>query len=368
VTAAQLVSLGGLGSYSNQDLGRVMTGKVASALPSIGELDEGLSGRASIKDLESMFQLMHLRFTAPRADPVLFGVVMSQTKTMMANQRAQPEFVFQEVLVDTMFQGHVRRKLPTAEQMAEVDLDKAMAFYKDRFADASDFTFVFVGTVDPGTLKPLVERYLASLPSTGRTETFRDLGITRPKGVVEKVVEKGIEPKSQTSLTFHGPFVYNQEQRVAINAMATILQTRLRETLREELGGTYSVGASAGYERLPRPEYTVSIGFGSDPANAETLAARVFEEIAAFKADGPTDTQVNDVKAALLRDFETRVKQNAFVLGQLVYKYQVGEAPETLLDVPSYYEKVTAASIQAAAKQYLDTANYVKVVLMPEKR
>lgn len=366
--ASQLIALGGLGSYSTQDLGRVMTGKVATASPLIGELEEGISGRASVKDLETLFQVIHMRFTAPRADAALFGVIMNQTTTMMANQRAQPEYVFQETLIDTLFQGHVRRKLPTPEEMGAVSLDKAMAFYKDRFADASDFTFIFVGTVNPDTLKPLAERYLGSLPSTGRKESYRDLGVTMPKGVVEKVVEKGIEPKSQTSITFHGPFEYNQDQRVAIRAMSDVLTTRLREALREELGGTYSVSASASYDRIPRAEYTLSIGFGSDPANADALGKRVFEEIAKFRADGPTEKQVTDVKAALHRDFETNIKTNGYVLGQLLGKYQLGEAPESLLAVPSYYDKITAATIQAAAKTYLDTSNYVKVVLMPEKK
>lgn len=367
-SSAQLIGLGGLGKYSNLELGKVMTGKVAAASASLDELEEGIVGRASVKDVESMFQMIHMRFTAPRADPVIFGVFMTQMKAILANQRAQPEFVYAETQADTMFQGHPRRKVPSPEQLGELNLDKALAFYKDRFADASDFTFVFVGTVNPDTLKPLVEQYLASLPSTGRKETWRDLGITRVKGVVEKVVEKGIEPKSQTSITFHGPFVYDQEQRVAINAMADVLETRLRESLREELGGTYSVGVSAGYARIPKPEFTVDIGFGSDPGRAEALSKRVFDEIAAFKAQGPTEKQVSDVKAALNRDFETSVKQNAYVLSQLVHKYQVGEAPQTLLDVPSYYARITAASIQAAAKQYLDTGNYVKLVLMPEKK
>jgi zinc protease len=293
---------------------------------------------------------------------------MSQMKSILANQRSTPEFVYAEAQTETMFQGHPRRKIPSPEQLSELNLDKALAFYKDRFADASDFTFVFVGTVNPDTLKPLVEQYLGSLPSTGRKETFRDMGVTRVKGVVEKVVEKGIEPKSETSITFHGPFAYNQDERIAIRAMTEVFQTRLRESLREELGGTYSVGVSAGYERIPKTEFTVDIGFGSDPGRAEALSKRVFEEIAKFKAEGPTEKQVNDAKAALNRDFETNVKQNAYVLSQLAFKYEVGDAPETLLEIPSYYEKITAATIQASAKKYLDTTNYVKVVLMPEKK
>jgi len=367
-SSAQLIGLGGLGKYSNLELGKVMTGKVAAASATLGEYDEGISGRASIKDLETMFQLIHMRFTAPRADPVIFGVFMSQMKSILANQRSTPEFVYAEAQTETMFQGHPRRKIPSPEQLSELNLDKALAFYKDRFADASDFTFVFVGTVNLDTLKPLVEQYLGSLPSTERKETFRDMGVTRVKGVVEKVVEKGIEPKSETSIVFHGPFAYNQEERIAIRAMADVFQTRLREALREELGGTYSVGVSAGYERIPKSEFTVEIGFGSDPGRAEALAKRVFEEIATFKAQGPTEKQVNDVKAALNRDFETNVKQNAYVLSQLAFKYEVGDAPETLLEIPSYYAKITAAGLQAAAKKYLDTTNYVKVVLMPEKK
>jgi zinc protease len=367
-SSAQLIGLGGLGKYSNLELGKVMTGKVAAASATLGEYDEGISGRASIKDLEAMFQLIHMRFTAPRADPVIFGVFMSQMKSILANQRSTPEFVYAEAQTETMFQGHPRRKIPSPEQLSELNLDKALAFYKDRFADASDFTFVFVGTVNLDTLKPLVEQYLGSLPSTGRKETFRDMGVTRVKGVVEKVVEKGIEPKSETSITFHGPFAYTQDERVAIRAMAEVFQTRLRETLREELGGTYSVGVSADYERIPKPEFTVDIGFGSDPGRADALSKRVFEEIASFKAQGPTEKQVNDVKAALSRAFETQVKQNAYVLSQLAFKYEVGDAPETLLDIPSYYEKISVATIQAAAKKYLDTTNYVKVVLMPEKK
>jgi len=180
-------------------------------------------------------------------------------------------------------------------------------------------------------------------------------------------VRKGIEPKSQTSAIFNGPFQYNQQERVAIRAMADILQTRLRETLREELGGTYSVGVGASYEDRPLQQYQVSISFGSDPSRTESLGKRVFAEIEAFKAGGPTEKQVSDAKAAMLRDFETNIRQNAYVLSQTAFKYQHGEAPETLLDIPSYYKKLSAAGIQAAARTYLNMARYVKVVLLPEK-
>jgi zinc protease len=365
--AASLVGLGGVGQLSNIELGKTMTGKVAVASASISALDEGLGGQASRKDVEAMFQLAYLRATEPRADPAIFGVMMGQMKAILANQRNSPEFAFSELVTSTLTQDHPRSRTPTPEQLDTISLDKAMAFYKDRFADMSDFTFVFVGTLDFTVLRPLVERYIASLPAAGRKETWKDIGVHTPAAVVEREVRKGIEPKSQTRITFSGPMKYDQEQRIAIRAMADIFQTRLRETLREELGGTYSVGVGAVVENRPREEYQVTISFGSDPARADALAKRVFAEMETFKAEGPTEKQVNDAKAAMLRSFETSIKQNGFVLGQVALKYQFGEAPETLLDVPSYYEQLTMAGIQAAAKTYLNTARYVKVVLLPEK-
>jgi zinc protease len=366
-SAAPLVGVGGVGDLSNIALGKAMTGKVASVSAAIGELEETLSGRASKKDLEAMFQLAYLRVTAPRADPAIFGVMMGQMKMMVANMQASPEFAFSEMVGKTMSQDHVRARTPSADQLASITLDDAMRFYKDRFADMGDFTFVFVGSLDPAVMRPLVERYLASLPSAGRKETWKDVGMHTPEGVVTREVRKGIEPKSQTAINFTGPFQYNQDQRVAIRAMADILQTRLRESLREELGGTYSVSAGARYENRPREQYQVSISFGSDPARAEALAARVLQEIEAFKTHGPTEKQVSDAKTKLDRDFETNIKQNAYVLTQLSFRYDQGDTPEALLDVPNYYRKLSVAVIQAAAKEYLNTARYVKVVLLPEK-
>src|SRR4029450_2766780 len=185
-------------------------------------------------------------------------------------------------------QNHLRRRITTAATVDEWNLDKSLAFYKDRFADASDFTFVFVGSFDPVTMKPLVEKYLGSLPSTRRKETWKDVGVKTATGAIEKTVEKGIEPKSQAVIVYTGPFEYNQTQRIAIRAMAEILQTRLLELIREDLGGTYSITAGANYGKLPTPDYQIRIAFGSDPARNEELVGRVLAEIENFKTNGPT--------------------------------------------------------------------------------
>jgi zinc protease len=367
-TATQVVGAGGLGKFNAIDLRKIMAGKVASAGPFIGELEEGLNGSSSRKDLETMFQLIYLRFTQPRADATIFGVQKEQTKAMLLNQASDPDFTFFEALNAARFQNHPRRRFTTAATIDEWNLDKSLAFYKDRFADASDFRFVFVGSFDLPTIKPLVERYLGALPSIRRKETWKDVGVRPPTGVVEKKVEKGIEPKSQSAIVFTGPFEFDETQRIAIRAMAEVLQTRLRETIREELGATYSIRAGQSYQKNPIPQYSITIQFGSSPDRTEALIKRVFEEIELLKTKGPTEKEVNDRKEALLREFETSSKENNYLLMQISMRYQFGDDVAGVWSVPEYYKKIDAAMIQQAAKTYLNTNTYVKVSLFPEKK
>jgi zinc protease len=288
-------------------------------------------------------------------------------KSALENQEADPGFAFSKALTEALYKNHVRRRPTTADTVDKWNLDKSVAFYKSRFADASDFTFLLIGDFDLATMKPFVEKYLASLPATRRRENFKDIGATYAKGVVEKTVEKGIEPKSQQAIIFTGPFQWDQTQRIAIRAMGMVLSERLREAIREELGGTYSISASPSASKLPRSEYMFSIQFGGDPARLPALTKRVYEEIEKFKMSAPKPQEVADVKSLLLREWETNVRQNSYLLGQLAGKYQFGEDPASLWLVPDFYNRLDGSWIQNAAKTYLDTKNRVQVTLMPEK-
>jgi zinc protease len=367
-TASQVINAGGVGKFSMVDLRKFMSGKVATATPFISELQEGLAGSSSRNDLETMFQLIYLRFTQPRADATAFSVQAGQMKTLLANQSAVPEFTFFNTLTTARFQNHPRRRPLTVEMVDEWNLDKSMAFYKDRFADASDFTFFFVGSFEVETIKPLVERYLGALPSIRRKETWKDVGVRTPSEVVVKKVEKGVEPKSLSAIVFTGPFQYDQANRVTIRAMSEILQRRLLETIREDLGGTYSITASPNYERIPNQTYSITIQFGSSPERTDDLVKRVFQEIELLKTNGPTDQQLNDERETLNREFETNIKVNSYLLTQISAKYDSGEDLAGLWQLPDYYRKLDKAMIQQAAKTYLNTNRYVEVLLFPEKK
>jgi zinc protease len=357
----------GLGKFSMIDLGKKLSGKVASVSPSIGETTEGLNGRASPRDLETLFQLVTLDFTQPRLDTAVFMAITNQVTPALTNRGSSPEAVFNDTVSVTLRQHHFRARPPSLATWSEVNPQKALAIYKDRFADASDFTFVFVGNVKLDSLKPLVEKYLASLPATGRKETWKDVGGAPPKGVVEKVVHKGSEPKANTLIDFMGPCTYNPETRFALRALTELVQIKLNETLREQLGGTYSPNVGGGCSRVPRQEYTIQVQFGSSPENVERLSKSVFAVIDTLKTKGPAQGDVDKVKEQLLRSREVDLKLNSYWSGNIGARDQAGE-DLTGLGAPydEMIKKLTPAQIQAAAKQYFDVSNYARFVLLPE--
>jgi len=366
-SAGQVISAGGLGKFNAIELRKILTGKVATVRPYISDIEEGLMGNASPKDLETMFQMIYLSFVEPRADAAIFGVLTTQLKAMLANRQASPEVAFIETLQSALSQNHFRARPLSPEIVNEWNLDKSFAFYKNRFADASDFTFIFVGNIDLEAMKPLVERYLGALPSIRRNESWKDVGIDPPKGVVQKVVKKGIEPKSQTAIVFAGPFQHNRLNRTAIRAAALVLDSRLRVLLREALSGTYSVAVNANYSKIPDEEYLFMINFGCDPDRAAELVKVVFREIESLKTNGPTEKEVSDVREAMTREFETNMKQNNYLLTQIYYRYQFQEDMSDLFTFADYLKTLNASMIQDAAKAYLKAGDYVQVSLFPEK-
>jgi zinc protease len=365
-TAAQVVAAGGVGPFDVIQLRNALAGKAVSVSAFIDDTDEGLSGGASPKDLETMFQLIYLTFTQPRADAATVATMTAQTKVMLANQQASPEFVFQQALVSALTQDHPRARLMTPAMVDQMNLDRSFAFYKDRFADASDFTFVFAGSFDMEAIKPLVERYLASLPSLKRHETWKNEGIAPPRGIVEKVVRKGIEPKSQAAIVFTGPFPFDTPHEVALDALGIVLEGRLRRSLREALRGTYGVEVQANATKIPEPRYNVAIQFGCDPERTEELVATLLREVERLKADGPTDSEVADAREALMVAYQTDMAENSRLADRLLERYQLSEDALGFFNLPAEYQKLGALGIQDAARRCLDTANYVRVTLFPE--
>jgi zinc protease len=367
-TATALTGESGVGDFTRIELEKKLAGKIVSVSPWIGDIEEGLSGSASPKDLETMFQLIYLSFVAPRSDSTAFLSVLARMRGAVENRSAQPETAFGDTLAVTMA-GYSPRVRPwTVDLLGEMNLGASSRIYRDRFADFGDFTFFFVGRFDIPVIRPLVETWLGGLPARGRKESWRDTGIHPPAGVVEKTIRKGIEPKSQTRIVFTGPFEWSLRNRYIFDSLASALRIRLREVLREDLGGTYGVGVGLSLDHYPRGEYQVSIGFGSAPERADELTRTVFASIDSVQISGVSEVYLTKVKEAQLRQREVSLKENSFWLSALKQYYSNGDDPRDILKYPELVKSLTSDDIRDAAKTYLKRDRYVKVVLMPEKK
>jgi zinc protease len=241
-----------------------------------------------------------------------------------------------------------------------------MELYRDRFADASDFTFVFVGDLDLGTMRPLVERYIASLPSIGREESWRDVGPESPRGIIEKSVYKGMEPQSQSIFIFTGAFEDSRENRNDFSAMNTVLQTKLRERVREELGGTYGINVMGSNTWRPEGEFSIAIQFGSDPLRVEELKGVIFQEIRNLQNLGPDPEDLANAIEARRRSRETNLESNGYWATQLAHMYRAGQDLSYFWGFEASLDRVTPETVKAAAQLYFDLENYVQVTLYPE--
>ena len=363
-TASTVITEGGLGNFDKVGLIKWLSGKVASVQPYVSELEEGLSGSASPQDAETMFQMIHAYFTATRADSVAFASLRKRLRAWLENRSADPETAFGDTVAVTMAGYHHRARPWSLAMLDELDLEASVRIFRDRFADASDFTFFFVGNFTPEAMEPLVSRYLASLPAPGRGETWRDVGIDPPAGVVEKVVRAGIEPKSRTRIFFTGPFDFDvRADRIQLGLMTQAFQIKLREVLREDLGGTYSVGVRGSVSHYPEERYQLRVSFGCDPERVEELTAVVFDQIDSLRASGLDSTYVKKVKEIRRREHEVDLKENDWWLGGLRYADTHGIDPRLILD-RSLVEGLTTEDLKRMARLF-DTGNHARFVMLP---
>ncbi len=364
--SAGIVQQSGLGNYDLIQLRKKLAGKIATVGASISELYEGMSGSASPKDLETWFQLMHLTFTAPRADEKTFQSYLTRLKVGIENRDRNPQAVFGDAIEKAMYGDHPRHRPMSLELLKELDREAALRIYRERFADADDFTFVFVGAFKPEDLRPHVLTYLASLPKLDREERGRYVGDEPKRGQITVEVKKGIEPKSSVRLMFHGDAKWSMEERFALRAAVDVLRIRLRELLREDKGGVYGVGVYGDLIRLPKETFSSGVSFTCDPSNVADLTQSALDEIKQLQKEGPSKDNLEKVRETVLRNYEKGLKEDGFWLGNLTF-YRENDLPfEGILRLPERANALTAKRVQEAAQKYFSTENLVVARLLPE--
>ena len=259
------------------------------------------------------------------------------------------------------------RTLPTTEEdINNIDLNKAFAFYKERFADASNFTFFFVGNFDENKLRDFAKTYLATLPAKNTNTPIKDMGIKTPKGPIDRAFYKGIEPQSTIVLTLHGDFDYNSDNIYKIRTMVEVLSIRLREEIREEKGGAYGIGAYPRLEKYPNGTYKIMISFTTDPTRVDELISRIKEVIAEVRDGKAKPEYIQKVKEIQKREFEVSMKKNDFWAGSLYNIYFNKGDENSILKYMDRLSKFGEKELDETAAKYLNMDNFVRFVLYPE--
>jgi len=364
--AAGVVTAGGVGNYNTGELSKYLEGKQLSVKPFINERFQGISGGSTPKDLETAMQMIYAYFTEPREDTAIFKGIIARAKAGLANRANDPSSVFNDTVSAIMGSSNIRRTGPTLQKLEQINPDKAYQIYKERFADASNFTFTFIGSIDINTIKPLLEKYLGSLPATNQHEQAKNLNIHPPTGRVEKTVYKGSEPKATVYLVYTGKYDYSPENNVKMDALKETLEIRLLERLREDESGVYSPGAEISTTKLPQQRYSFVVHFGCAPQNVEKLIASALDEINKLKTDGPPQVNVDKWRAEDKTSFEPQLKTNNFWLGYLIGQLQNGQDLNEVNNYNSLLDAVQPVDVKTMANKYLNGENYIRLVLVPE--
>ncbi|MBA3891806.1 MAG: insulinase family protein, partial [Gemmatimonadaceae bacterium] len=359
------VTAGGVGTLDAIALQKRVAGTAVQVTPYVAETTEGIVGSASPRDLETFFQLFYLYVTAPRADSAAYDALLQGFHTMFENRELSPQTAMSDTLTVLLSQNHPRRQPLTAARIDSVTMRHAIAQYEDRFRDAGDFTVVIVGAVNLDSLRPMVERYVASLPTMGRVERPRDVGVRPPTGRIERFVRRGLEPQSSTSMVFTSDFEYGADNRAALSGVAEVLSIMLREQLREALGATYGVGVGASASKFPVTSATLTVNFGSGPERADELVAGVLAAIDSLREHGPSPDVLAKVKETMLRERETSVRENRYWLDRIGGALELGEDPRVLLGAEARIQALSVERVRDAARRWVLPERFVRVTLLP---
>jgi zinc protease len=365
--ATSLVELSGAGGLKATELQRLLAGKRASASPFISLSTHGVSGSAAPNELETALQLLYQLVTRPGEDAEAFALVKRQLGAMVANRGQSPGRVFGERVAEINTSSHYTARPLTADDIAVLDRDRMLAFYRDRFSNAADFTFFMVGAFEPKAVIPLLAQYIGSLPSTGKSVSrFKELDVRFPSSTYRERVEKGREPRSNTVISFFADPPPDPVEQERISAAMTILEITMRDLLREDLGQTYTVSVGQSQSLPQRGDGHLQVQFGAAPENIQAMIDRVLTEVKRLQQDGPSEELTTSAKESARRSYESSLMQNGYWMRRLQAVHMLNRDPSEIITRESRIQALTPAVIQETFRKYFPLDRYTVVTLVPE--
>lgn len=362
------LSESGFNKYSKNDITKFLSGKQVSVMPYVGGISTGFNGNSTKKDFETLFQMIYGYFTNLNYDEASYNSYKAKQQGFLDNLLANPQTYFQSEVQKYLNQKNPRffGILPDAKAWEKTSYKLAYDIYKKSVANAGNFHFYFVGNVDENQIKQLSEQYLASLPSTKKSETYKDLGYRPLFSSTEKVIKKGKDPKSMVMIRFSGETKYNEQEDLAMRALGEVATIKIIEKLREDEGGIYGGGARGSLNKVPYGSYNFSINFPCGPENAEKLTKIALTELQKMIDNGPEQKDLDKFKEGEANDDVTNMKDNNYWLQNITNYQTQGGDKYSVLNYLTKVKALTVKDLQSVGKKYLTEKNRMVFTLMPE--
>jgi len=364
---SDLINTSGLGDFDDISFQKKMSGNTASMHSMIANENESLRGDASPKDFETLLQLNYLYFTAPRVDEEAFKTYIGRKISDLTFQKSNPKFIFSDTLYKVLYNNNKRYTLMTdTNDFHKIDMAKALTIHKQRFANAADFTFMFVGNFKVDSILPSLQKWIGNLPATPNTEKAKYLQPEFPKGQTNLLVKKGVEPQATAYWQNNAPLVWDRKEILTIDYLIEILNIKLRESMREDQGRVYGVRARQVIQKNPKPECSLKISFGCAPESVDTLFLTIKGEMQQLIDKGPETIDVEKVREQKIRSLETSFKKNNYWMSVMESQYTGEFEIETYDATLARIKSITADDIKKAAAKYFTAPDIMKAILQPE--
>lgn len=357
----------GVADMSKIDLRHRMAGKNAALSPSCGEHYAAFSGSCAPKDVETLLQLFLLQMTAPRFNQNDFETVLNQNLTYYQNRERDPKVIYNDSIAATLYPNDTRARAIKAEDMKSLSFDRLAPLHSHLFGGIQNYRLFFVGDIDPDTLRPLVERYVGSVPKTKGLRTWHDRGIRMPKGEIENRFSAPMHmPKTSIMFAFSGEMPYTLENSLTISALAQIMRMRYTQKIREEKGGSYGVGCGGSLRHIPAEEYLLRVAFDTNKAQSYELMQIVVDELKAFAEVGPSAEDVDKIRKFLLKQYDEQMKSNYTWLNYLQAWHKYGR--DEYSDYHRLIEELSPEKVRQMAAKIVADGNIAKIVMDPEEK
>ncbi|MEL1241716.1 M16 family metallopeptidase [Flavobacterium flavipallidum] len=367
--ATSLQQMSGLGDFTETDLNKILAGNTARVNASINEINEVISGSSNSKDVETMLQMIHLNFVKPRFDADAFKILKSNLNNNLEKRSKSINENMKDSLLVTLYgKNNPKKHIFDKAYIDAISFDKITSIYKDRFADASDFEFFIVGDVKEAELKPLLEKFIASIPTKNKKENYKDNQVDWLSNKIDKTVYlKMKDPKASINIVFkNNDIKYSRENVLFTNVLGDILQLRVTETVRESEGGAYSPRAGASFIREPKTSVYVSFSFECNPDMADKLAKIVTNEFEKIANGTINANDLNKTRVNFIKERQQYKDKNDYDMQLLSRYFRYNENMNDPKEFDDILNKMSEKDFQEIAKKILAGKRSYEIIIKPK--